>query len=102
MIRQSSMIKIDQELLDRTCEKASLSPRLRINYNFHTDATDTLHRMLNAMKKDTYIQPHKHENPDKREAFILLKGALVIVEFDQEGNIIDSLVLDKSKGNLGG
>ena len=57
--------------------------------------------MLNAMEPDTYFQPHKHENPDKAEVFFVLRGKILIVEFDEKGNIIDYIVLDSKEGNYG-
>lgn len=87
------MIKIDQNLLNTISQQAQQSPRLRMNYNFHSGPEDTLQRMLNAMEPGTYIRPHKHENPDKREVFFALKGTLCIVEFDDEGNIRDHTLL---------
>ena len=56
--------------------------------------------MLNALEPGTYLQPHKHENPDKREVFILLRGSLVVVFFDSTGNPSDFVLLDREKGNL--
>ena len=83
------MIKINETLISKTSEKAKLSSRRRMNFNFHNEDSATLQRMLNAMEPDTYIQPHKHENPDKVEAFFVLRGRILVVEFDDEGNIID-------------
>ena len=53
-----------------------------------------LQRLLNAAEPGTYIQPHKHEDPDKNEIFVILKGSVVVVEFDDKGNIIDHLILN--------
>lgn len=87
------MIKIDHNLLETISQQAKQSHRLRMNYNFHSGPEDTLQRMLNAMEPGTYIRPHKHENPDKREVFFALKGSLCIVEFDDDGNIRDYTLL---------
>ena len=95
------MIKIDTALLDQLSLKAKSSPRLRVNYNFHHEESDLLQRMLNVMEPDTYICPHKHENPDKREAFWCLRGKVAVLEFDNDGNIIDQITLDPLKGNFG-
>ena len=95
------MIKINEEFINKTSDKAKTSPRNRMNYNFHKKADAKLQRMLNAMEPDTYIQPHKHENPDKVEVFFSLRGRLLVVEFDDKGNIIDHIILDSSKGNFG-
>lgn len=95
------MIKIDLPLLNEVNHKAQEANRKRINYNFHTYMEDTLQRMLNALQPGTYIRPHKHENPDKREAFIILIGSVLVVEFDKDGNIKDHIILNRSLGNFG-
>jgi len=95
------MIRIDEEFIGLTSAKAKNSSRKRMNYNFHATADDTMHRMLNAMEPETYIQPHKHENPDKVEAFFCLRGRLLVVEFDDYGNITDHIVLSNKSGNYG-
>jgi cupin fold WbuC family metalloprotein len=95
------MIKIDDRLLDKTSDVAKTIPRLRKNYNFHPTHEDPLHRMLNAMEPGTYIQPHKHENPDKFEVFLALRGRFVVVTFDDTGNIADHTILDAREGKYG-
>lgn len=95
------MIKIDLPLLNGVCQKAQEANRKRTNYNFHTYLDDTLQRMLNALQPGTYVRPHKHENPDKREAFIILLGSVLVVEFDKDGNIEDHIVLNRSLGSFG-
>ncbi len=95
------MIRIDEALLDQVSARAAAVPRLRMNHNFHQNASDRLHRMLNAMEPGTYIQPHKHENPDKNEAFFCLRGRLLVVEYDDSGNIVDHIILDSRTANYG-
>ena len=95
------MIKIDQNFTDAFLEKASNSERRRANYNFHKELSDTMHRMLNIMNTDTYVCPHKHINPDKREAFILLKGKVLVVEFHDSGAISDFVILDRENNSYG-
>lgn len=95
------MKKITLSVLNKLSSEAEKSDRKRKNLNYHEELSDTLQRMLNAMEPGTYIQPHKHENPDKREAFILLKGKIVVITFDDTGKIIDSILLDTEAGNYG-
>lgn len=95
------MIQIHAQLLQTVSQQAKVNPRLRTNYNFHTTAADRLQRMLNAVEPYSYVCPHKHEHPDKREAFIILTGKMLVVEFDLQGNITDHIVLDASAGNFG-
>jgi cupin fold WbuC family metalloprotein len=95
------MKKITTDFLDIYSQKAKESPRLRMNFNFHPTHEDPLHRMLNAMEPGTYIQPHKHENPDKFEVFLALRGRFVVITFDEKGTITDHTILDASKGKYG-
>ena len=90
---------VSHELLNEVTQKAKVSLRRRMNHNFHDDLADPINRMLNAFEPGTYIQPHKHENPDKREVFILLRGSLVVVFFDNLGNATDFVLLNRDKGN---
>ena len=93
------MIKIDQALITGLAEIARNSSRKRINHNFHTVASDPLQRLLNVMHPGTYLRPHKHETPDKREVFIALKGKFLALEFDDEGKVADFMILDPEVGN---
>jgi len=99
MNRISDLKIVSPKLLDELSVKAVISPRKRLNHNFHDDLADRINRMLNAFELGTYIQPHKHENPDKREVFIVLRGSLVVVIFDDSGNPVDFVLLDPAKGN---
>lgn len=95
------MITVDKEMLDYLSTKAQSSARKRSTFNFHHKASDTIHRMLNAMQPGTYISPHKHENPDKREAFWVLRGRIALVIFEENGTIREHIVLDPKAGNYG-
>ena len=95
------MIVIDKNLTDKLTREAAVHPRKRKNHNFHREFSDPMNRMLHAMEPETYVQPHKHENPDKREAFIILKGKVAVIEFDDAGNIREHVILDPVTGNDG-
>ena len=91
---------ITSETLGSLSAEAVLSPRIRKNMNLHEQADDTLQRMLNAFEPGTYVCPHKHENPDKRELFILMRGRLKILIFDDDGQVTESVILDRASGKL--
>lgn len=78
---------VDTALLEKLSEEAKHTDRLRKNYNLHQEESDPLQRMLNALEPNTYIRPHKHENPDKRELFIPVIGSFSLVTFDDWGEI---------------
>ena len=93
------MIKISQKELEELSNIAKQSERKRKNRNYHPELSDTLQRLLNAMEPGTYVQPHKHEDPDKREIFIILRGSALVVEFNDTGEIIEHTLLSTEIGN---
>ena len=78
---------ITDSLLNNVSGQAKENPRLRMNYNFHESMDAPIHRMLNALEPDTYLPPHRHKNPDKEEIYIVLRGSLLAILFDEEGNV---------------
>ena len=95
------MILINQETLNTLCKNAEASPRLRSNLNFHSGSDDVIQRLLNAVEPGTYICPHRHLDPDKREIFLLLIGRLAVITFKEDGNIDECHILDNKTGNFG-
>jgi cupin fold WbuC family metalloprotein len=83
---------INIELMNTTIQKALSSERKRINYNFH-ELHETYQRFLNVLCKNTYVRPHKHSSPPKAETFIIIKGKILFLIFDETGEVIESHLL---------
>jgi len=97
-----SKIKIiDAKLLDAVSARAKESDRKRMNYNFHENYTDPINRMLNALEPGTYCRPHKHEDPDKREVFLVLKGSFAVFFFNDLGDVTQIVKLSEKEGCYG-
>lgn len=92
---------IDEALLDRVSEQARNSPRRRKNLNFHAGDTDVAHRLLNAIEPGSYVQPHRHLDPAKDECVLILRGKLGAMFFDDDGNVIQSAVLEAGGERVG-
>lgn len=90
---------IDNKLIDEVSAQAKASPRLRMNYNFHHSLEDKCHRMLNAVEPGTDIPIHRH--PDKDESFVILRGKIRITTYNDDGSVIDSVVLSQEDGIYG-
>ena len=93
------MVRITTELIDAVIVDARKSPRLRMNYNFHLELNDPVQRLLNALEPWTYIRPHKHTT--KEESFVLLRGTILAVSFNDDGTIRDHAILSAASGILG-
>ncbi len=88
------MQAIDQALIDRVLDEARRSPRQRKNFNFHDRDDHPCQRLLNAILPQSYIQPHRHLDPDKEEMLVVLRGRLGLVFFDDAGHLVDTALLE--------
>ncbi|EQA35052.1 cupin domain protein, WbuC family [Leptospira inadai serovar Lyme str. 10] len=83
---------IDEELFQKLLQDASNSPRRRVNRNFH-ELSEPYQRFLNVLTRETYIQVHRHKNPPKPETFLVLRGRLGFILFNEDGSIQEKHVL---------
>ena len=90
---------IDKNLLDQVTEQAKASPRLRMNYNFHQSLEEKCHRFLNAVEPGTVVPIHRH--PTKDESFVILRGKVRVTTHNDDGSIIEDVVLTQESGNYG-
>lgn len=90
---------IDKALLDEVSLNAKDSPRLRMNYNFHQSLDDKCHRMLNAVEPGTEVPIHRH--PTKDESFVILRGKVRSTTYNDDGSVIESVVLCAEDGIYG-
>ena len=90
---------IDESLLDKISSEAKESPRLRMNYNFHQSLDDKCHRFLNAVEPGTEVPIHRH--PTKDETFVILRGKVKVTTHNDDGSIIESVVLCAEEGRYG-
>lgn len=89
---------IDENLFQGMLVKAKESPRKRTNFNFHPDLNDNPHRFLNVMLSGTYVAPHKHSKPPKAESFIVLRGRIAFIIFNDDGSIRETHLLGEGEG----
>lgn len=94
---------ITSSLLDDLLERAAASPRRRAIHCLHSGDWEHCHRMLNALTPGTYVRPHRHDSDHQSEAFILLRGKLALLLFDEEGNVdfANSRILSPAAGIFG-
>ena len=90
---------IDESLLNEVSSQAKASPRLRMNYNFHQSLNDKCHRFLNAVEPGTKVEIHRH--PTKDESFVILRGKVRVNTYNDDGSIIEEVVLSQESGNYG-
>ena len=92
---------IDAALLDAASRRASDSPRLRKNHNFHASDAEPCNRLLNAIEPGSYVRPHCHLEAVKDETLVVVRGKVGVLEFDSAGQVTGSAVLEAGGDLIG-
>lgn len=90
---------INNELLDEVTSKAEGSPRLRMNYNFHENPDSKAQRLLNVLLPGTVLPIHRHSHT--AETYVILRGKIFVVFYNDMGGQIERYLLCPSGGNYG-
>lgn len=90
---------IDEILLDEVTRQAQDSPRLRMNHNLHDSLEAKAQRLLNALEPGTVLPIHRH--PDTAETYVLLRGRIRVMYYDDRKTETESVVLDPKAGSYG-
>src|SRR6266540_5839602 len=86
------LVPFGEELLDEVTEAARRSARKRSIVRFH-EHEEAVQRMVNALEPESYVRPHRHPAEGKREAFVVLRGSLLVVRFDERGRPLEGVVV---------
>ena len=90
---------INNELLDEVTVKAEESPRLRMNFNLHDSLDAKAQRLINILLPGTSLPIHRHRHT--AETYILLRGKMFVVFYNDLGAQIERYLLDPTIGNYG-
>lgn len=90
---------INEELLDKVTAEAEASPRLRMNYNLHDSLDAKAQRLINVLLPGTPLPIHRHRHT--AETYVLLRGRIFVVFYDDMGGQIERHLLDPAIGNYG-
>ena len=93
------MQRIDTNLLNGVTAQAKESPRLRMNYNFHASLEAKAQRLLNALEPGTVLPVHRH--PHTAETYLLLRGKIRVMFYNEAKEEPESTVLDPLTGDYG-
>ena len=90
---------IDNALLDGVTKQAQESPRLRMNYNLHDSLDAKAQRLINALEPGTVLPIHRHRHTS--ETYILLRGKMKVLFYNEKKEVMETYDLDPLKGNYG-
>lgn len=77
------------------------SSRLRMLQKLHKSHDAGVQRMFNALQPGTYIMPHRHLHPRKEETVMVVAGSLLFVEFADNGEVVNTLLLQPGTESFG-
>lgn len=90
---------LNDELLNKVTAEAQGSPRLRMNYNLHESLDSKAQRLINVLLPDTILPIHRHRHT--AETYVLLRGKMFVVFYNELGAQIERYLLDPTIGNYG-
>ncbi|GAB1621952.1 WbuC family cupin fold metalloprotein [Agarivorans albus] len=70
-------------------DKAKAAPRQRSHHNLHETLDAGVQRLFIATEPDTYMRPHRHSEAHKWELFLVLKGRLDLLIFNEQGEVTE-------------
>lgn len=95
------VVVLTRQVADAALAYSRQSPRRRVIQPFHKGDEDELHRMLNAVQPGSYVRPHRHVAPPKAEVFLVLRGALALFVFEDDGRVRECLRLEAGGERFG-
>lgn len=90
---------LDDQLLDKVTAEAQASPRLRMNFNLHDSLDAKAQRLINVLLPGTILPIHRHRHT--AETYVLLRGKMFVVFYDEMGAQVERFLLDPTVGNYG-
>lgn len=81
---------VDNSQLERLYEQAKVSERKRSHLLLHRSHQDKVQRLIIAMVKGSYVEPHYHELDYQWEMFTVLQGVVNVTLYTQEGDVLHS------------
>ena len=91
------------DLLDDLLERARASERKRQHLNLHESFEEPCQRLFNAMMRDSYVRPHRHNASQGPETIIAVRGKLALLLFDDGGTVtaVESFGAEGESGGAG-
>lgn len=99
LFKRINTMLIDHKLLDLVSERAKASVRLRMNLNLHEAIDSKAQRLFNALEPGSVLPIHRHCHT--AETYILLRGRIDVMFYDDERVEIERFTLNPQEGKYG-
>lgn len=85
---------VSEQILHTMLHKASESSLKRSHLELHESYLDPIQKVLICLLSTTLIRPHFHTEKHQSEFFVLLKGEVKVILFDEAGLVDDIVCLN--------
>lgn len=92
------IIAIDVPKINELVKMAATAPLKRARHCLHRSQGDVVQEMVIAFWKGSYVRPHRHRQ--KSESFHLMEGRLVVLFFNDGGELIHQIKMEHPGGVL--
>lgn len=89
IFNSDEVLKFDEGSIRDLKARALDHPEGHVRLCMHRDLADPVHEMVIVHRRGVYVRPHKHV--DKSESFHIIEGSLLVVIFDDGGNLVDRI-----------
>jgi len=96
----SPLRPVDRSALEKARALAETSPRHRGLVRYH-EHEERIQRMINVLRPESYVRPHRHAEPAKTEIFVILAGRAHVVRLDDEGMPVEKVTMVAGQGCWG-
>ncbi|MRT58575.1 cupin fold metalloprotein, WbuC family [Enterobacteriaceae bacterium RIT693] len=90
---------IDKAVLETLFEEAKYSARKRSHLLLHSGHHEKVQRLLIALVKGSYVEPHYHELSHQWEMFIVTEGSIRVSLFTTAGEVHSSFLAGPLENN---
>ncbi len=88
----SPLRRVDRLAVEAAQALAEASPRHRGLVRYH-EHDERIQRMINVLRPESYVRPHRHATPAKTEIFVILVGRAHVVRLDDNGRPVEKVTL---------
>jgi len=78
---------IDEQTMQHLFAQARASERKRAHHLMHNSHQDKVQRLIIAMVKGSYVDPHYHELPHQWEMFVVMQGSVEVKLYNPDGSV---------------
>jgi cupin fold WbuC family metalloprotein len=87
-------VLINEKIINELKEVSKLHNNANVRVCLHTSPDSEQHDMIILGRKEAYCRPHKHTHVG--ETFHMIEGEMGVFSFDDDGNVYDSVFLQRS------